>query len=100
MPSLPDLLFSPCASGPEDAGQIPELFFKDLGSKLAQWAGINLSDTKLGTIDSRVQHSHDWDTELSRGLSENRAFLAIIGGRACASVLSSKRIGPRSAWPG
>jgi len=59
-------------------GKYLSCFFKDLESKLAQWAGINLSDTKLGTIDSRVDHSHDWDTELSRGLSENRAFLAII----------------------
>jgi hypothetical protein len=78
MTSLPTFFFSHARQDREMPGNYLSCFFNDLEKKLAQWEGVDLSRTKLGTIDSRVQHGKDWDADLSRGLSENRAFLAVI----------------------
>jgi hypothetical protein len=76
MPNFPTFFFSHARQDREMPGKYLRCFFEDLESRLAQWAGV--VDAKLGTIDSRVKHGDDWDKELSRGLSENRVFLAII----------------------
>lgn len=52
-------------------------FYKQLELRLLDLA--RLENGKLGTVDWReVDQAKDWDVELSRGLSENRAFLAVI----------------------
>src|SRR5437764_1074887 len=59
-------------------GNYLRYFFEDLESRLAQWAGINLEERRLGTIDMRVPHGENWDKNLSHGLSNDRSFVGII----------------------
>jgi hypothetical protein len=78
MADLPTFFFSHARQDRETPGKYLISFFEDLEIKLAQWVGINLKEKRLGTIDARVRHSEDWDQELSRGLSSNRVFMAIL----------------------
>src|SRR5713226_1884452 len=78
MVNLPTFFFSHARQDREMPGNYLIKFFEDLELKLAQWAGVNLKERRLGTIDSRLRQGDDWDLELSRSLSENRSFLAIL----------------------
>lgn len=60
-------------------GRYLQAFFEDLEIKLAQWAGVNLDDEhQLGTIDQRIQQGENWDEDLSRGLKNDKVFVAIL----------------------
>src|SRR6266566_3584055 len=78
MPAFPTFFFSHARQDREAPGNYLRRFFDDLESKLAQWAGADLETHRLGTIDSRVPQSNNWDAELSTGLGNNRAFIAIL----------------------
>jgi hypothetical protein len=78
MASLPTFFFSHARQDRETPGKYLNCFFEDLEIKLAQWAGVNLKEKRLGTIDARVRHGEDWDQDLSRGLGSNRVFVAIL----------------------
>jgi TIR domain-containing protein len=78
MVAPPTFFFSHARQDRQTPGKYLSRFFEDLEIKLAQWAGVSLREKRLGTIDSRLRQSDDWDEELSRGLSNNRAFIAIL----------------------
>lgn len=78
MANLPTFFFSHARQDRETPGKLLTHFFEDLEIKLAQWAGISLREVRLGTIDARIRQSDDWNADLCRGLSENRAFVAIL----------------------
>jgi hypothetical protein len=50
----------------------------ELEFRLAEIAQVSLEEKELGAIDMRVELGDDWTAELSRGLRENHAFVAII----------------------
>src|SRR5712691_10135349 len=78
MPEVPTFFFSHARQDRETPGNYLRRFFNDLEIKLAQWAGLSLEDQKLGTIDARVPHGADWGTDLIRGLSSDKVFVAIL----------------------
>lgn len=79
MPDLPTFFFSHARQDREAPGKYLLSFFEDLELKLAAWAGVNLDqNTRLGTIDERVPHGDNWDDNLSRALSSDNAFVAIL----------------------
>ncbi len=74
----PTFFFSHARQDRETPGKYLSRFFEDLEIKLAQWAGVSLKEKRLGTIDSRLRMTEDWDAELSRGLSNSRALVAVL----------------------
>ncbi len=78
MSKVPTFFFSHARQDRETPGRYLRRFFEDLEIKLAQWAGINLQDQKLGTIDLRISQGENWDANLSRGLANDNAFVAIL----------------------
>jgi hypothetical protein len=79
MAPVPSFFFSHARQDREVApGNYLRRFFDDLESKLAQWTGVDLKVRRLGTIDARVRHGADWDTDLSRGLRSDNTFVAIL----------------------
>src|SRR5258706_12804918 len=78
MSSLPTFFFSHARQDSETPGRYLYKFFEGLELELAQWAGVDLRANALGTLDRRVPHGSDWDTELSGALAKNCAFVAIL----------------------
>jgi len=78
MATPPTFFFSHARQDRETPSNYLRTFFEDLEIKLAQWAGVDLKKTRLGTFDSRVQQGQDWDATLSQGLAQNKAFVAIL----------------------
>lgn len=78
MAEVPSFFFSHARQDRETPGNYLRCFFDDLEIKLAQWAGVNLEDRRLGTIDARVPQGDNWDSDLSRGLRNDKTFVAIL----------------------
>jgi hypothetical protein len=77
-PNPPTFFFSHARQDREAPGGYLRAFFRDLEYKLAEWAGVDLRATRLGTIDARVQQGDNWDAALSAALQTNKTFVAII----------------------
>jgi|GEM_PF-5638244 len=79
MADFPTFFFSHARQDREAPGKYLLSFFEDLEQKLAAWAGVNLDPkTRLGTIDERVPQGDNWDENLSRALSKDNAFVAVL----------------------
>jgi hypothetical protein len=78
MADPPTFFFSHARQDRETPGKYLRSFFDDLEIKLAQWGGISLEDQRLGTFDARVPQGENWDEDLSRGLSNDSCFVAIL----------------------
>jgi len=78
MAEVPTFFFSHARQDREMPGNYLLIFFRDLEKKLGQWLGVNVQEKRLGTIDTRVPHGENWDADLSRGLSNDRVFVAIL----------------------
>jgi hypothetical protein len=79
----PTFFFSHARQDREMRGSYLRTFFEDLESRVAQWAGINISELRqrnerLGTIDERIVQSDDWDQTLSESLRDDQVFIAIL----------------------
>src|ERR1700676_2991400 len=78
MTKVPTFFFSHARQDRETPGKYLTCFFHDLEMRLAQWIGVSLKETRLGTIDLRISQGADWDEALSRGLANDKVFVAIL----------------------
>lgn len=76
--SPPTFFFSHARQDREMPGKYLTRFFEDLEKKVAQVSGIDLKESTLGKIDSRIEHGNDWDSDLSQGVAQSRTFLAVL----------------------
>jgi hypothetical protein len=74
----PTFFFSHARQDTEGLSNCLRTFFEDLEMRVAQWAGVNLRDQPLGTLDRRIPHGANWDASLSKALATNRAFVAVV----------------------
>lgn len=78
MADSPTFFFSYARQDTEAPGGYLLTFFSDLEKRLATYAGIDLKEGPLGTLDRRIAFGADWDAELCTALAKNRAFVAIL----------------------
>jgi hypothetical protein len=79
MTQRPTFFFSHARQDREMPGNYLQAFFSAFEQNVAQFTGSVLKEGSLGTIDSRaVEQGEDWDLELSGGLSNDKAFVAIM----------------------
>lgn len=76
--AIPTFFFSYARQDNEKSpGRYLEQFFTDLENELAAYAGHDLAQEPLGTIDTRIDHGADWDEDLAQALAERRSFVMI-----------------------
>lgn len=79
MANPPTFFFSYARQDNEGPGPYVSQFFKDLEIKLAQYAGINLKERKLGTFDRRViDLGQNWREVLSRRAANDNSLVVVL----------------------
>ena len=78
MSNVPTFFFSHARQDTERTGNYLKKFFADLEDRVADFSGISLKETRLGTIDVATAQGENWDATLTGALVNNKAFVAIL----------------------